>query len=141
MSGERPPDAAFASFVNLAARELERWLGTEASAAAAADGNAEGPEVLRILRTAKDERTPEDLELMRRVVAHIAAQRERRPDGDVTDSAWRHGLMNWGHDPMTWSPAPLPVAALASTARAAPDPRPSDPSSPPPPPSAPPSDA
>jgi hypothetical protein len=22
------------------------------------------------------------------------------PDGDVEGSAWRHSLMNWGHDPL-----------------------------------------
>ena len=64
---------------------------------------------------------------MRRIVEHITAERDRRPDGDISDSPWRHALMNWGHDPATWSPAPLPAAAVASVARAAPDPRPGTP--------------
>lgn len=116
-------DAAFASYVNLAARELAHWLQTDASAAAVAAGNDQGAAVLRILRTARDARTDDDLVLMRRVVEHIAAARELRPHGDVPDSRWRHALMNWGHDPVTWSPGPLPAAAVASAARAAPAPR------------------
>ena len=119
--------AAFATYVNLAARELELWLATEASATAADAGSAEGREVLRVLRTSKGDRTDDDLGFMRRVVEHILSERELRPDGDVVDSAWRHGLMNYGHDRMTWSPAPPPATAMATPARQAPDPRPGDP--------------
>lgn len=121
MSSDPSVDAAFATYVNLAARELEHWLGTEASAAA--PDSDQGAAVLRILRTAKDDRTDDDMTVMRRVVEHITAARGHRPDGDISESAWRHALMNWGHDPVTWSPATLPAAALASAARAAPAPR------------------
>jgi hypothetical protein len=114
--------SAFATYVNLAPRELERWLVTEASAAA--DGAADGAEVLRLLRTPATGRTPADLESMARVVATIVAAREARPAGDVTDSPWRHALLNRGHDPLTWSPGPTPVMAVATPARQAPDPRP-----------------
>lgn len=117
--------SAFATYVNLAPRELERWLATEASAAAA--GTADGAEVLRLLRTPAAARTPADHEAMARVVATIIAAREARPAGDVTDSPWRHALLNRGHDPLTWSPGPTPVMALANPARQAPDPRPGDP--------------
>lgn len=118
--------APFATYVNLAARELEAWLGTPASQAVAAT-NAEGPALLKVLRTPAGERTAADEALMGRVVAHIEAERERRPDGDPMDSPWRHGLMNWGHDPMTWSAAPPPATAVASPGRQAPDPRPAAP--------------
>jgi hypothetical protein len=116
--------SAFALYVNLAARELERWLATDASAAAADRGDTAGPEVLRLLRTPAAARTEADLALMGRIVAHVTAEREHRPAGDVTDSAWRHGLMNWGHDPLTWTATPTPVMAVATPARQAPDPRP-----------------
>lgn len=122
-----PTDASrFASYVNLSARELERWLTTDASAAA--EGSVDGPEVLRLLRTPAAERTPADHDAMARLVATITASREARPDGDVSDSPWRHALLNRGHDPLTWSPAPTPVMAVATPARQAPDPRPADPS-------------
>jgi hypothetical protein len=29
----------------------------------------------------------------------VHRQLAQRPDGDVTDTAWRRSLMNWGHDP------------------------------------------
>lgn len=116
--------SAFAQYVNLSARELERWLGTDASAAAAARGATSGPEVLRLLRTPVAARTDADLEAMAAVVGRITAARERRPEGDVTESPWRQELMNHGHDPLTWSAAPPPVNAVATPARQAPDPRP-----------------
>lgn len=115
--------SAFAQYVNLSARELERWLGTDASVAATARGAVSGPEVLRLLRTPAAARTAADLEVMASVVSRITAERERRPEGDVTGSPWRHGLMNHGHDPLTWSAAPPPVNAVATPARQAPDPR------------------
>lgn len=119
--------AAFARYVNLSARELEHWLRGEASQVADADAIAFGREVLRLLRTVPGERTGADAAIMRGVLERITAERERRPDGDPVDSPWRHGLMALGHDPVTWSTAPLPAAAVASPGRAAPDPRPGGP--------------
>jgi hypothetical protein len=37
---------------------------------------------------------------MRKVVGYVHRHLAQRPDGDVTDTAWRHSLMNWGHDPL-----------------------------------------
>jgi hypothetical protein len=36
---------------------------------------------------------------MRKVVGYAHRHLAQRPDGDVSDSAWRYSLMNWGHDP------------------------------------------
>jgi hypothetical protein len=127
MSYEPTTASAFATYVNLAARELELWLGTDASAAAAGAGNTEGHEVLRVLRIPKGERTDADTGLMRRAVEHIRAEREREPEGPLEDSPWRHGLMNWGHDPMTWTPGPPHPSAVATAGREAVAPRPRDP--------------
>ena len=37
---------------------------------------------------------------MRKVVGYTKRHLAQRPSGDVTDSAWRYSLMNWGHDPV-----------------------------------------
>jgi hypothetical protein len=37
---------------------------------------------------------------MRKVVGYINRHLAQRPSGDVTDTRWRHSLMNWGHDPL-----------------------------------------
>lgn len=120
-------NSAFGKYVNVAARELELWLATDASAAAGAGGRPDAPEIVRLLRTPAAERTDNDALIMCRVVQRIQSERARRPDGDIVDSPWRHRLMNCGHDPLTWSPAPTPSTAVASAGRAAPVPRPGDP--------------
>ena len=37
---------------------------------------------------------------MRKVVGYVHRHLAQRPSGDVRDTAWRHSLMNWGHDPL-----------------------------------------
>jgi hypothetical protein len=38
---------------------------------------------------------------MHKVVGYVHRHLAQRPSGDVTDTAWRYSLMNWGHDPLT----------------------------------------
>jgi hypothetical protein len=33
------------------------------------------------------------------VVGYVKRHLAQRPSGDISDSAWRYSLMNWGHDP------------------------------------------
>jgi hypothetical protein len=33
-------------------------------------------------------------------VGHVRRHTAQRPGGDVTETAWRYSLMNWGHDPL-----------------------------------------
>ena len=34
-----------------------------------------------------------------KVVGYVHRHLAKRPNGNITDSAWRYSLMNWGHDP------------------------------------------
>lgn len=36
----------------------------------------------------------------RTVVGYVHRHLAPKPSGDVADTAWRHSLMNWGHDPL-----------------------------------------
>ena len=51
-------------------------------------------------RTRQDDLSDADLEHMRKVTGYVARHLAQRPDGDVTETAWRYSLMNWGHDPV-----------------------------------------
>lgn len=97
---------AFGEAVNMTAAELEKWLGTEESRSAGQSdggesvGHASGRRIVKLLRTRKDDLTEDDLAHMRKVVGYVHRHLAQRPAGDVTGSAWRHSLMNWGHDPL-----------------------------------------
>jgi hypothetical protein len=94
--------------VNLSASQLERWLSTDESKAAGdtggssgeSTGHRSGRRIVEILRARKGELTADDVAHMRKVVGYVHRHLAQRPDGDVTDSRWRHSLMNWGHDPL-----------------------------------------
>ncbi|MGV0791816.1 DUF3140 domain-containing protein [Mycolicibacterium sp. XJ1819] len=70
----------FGDTVNMTASELEKWLDTPQS---------------------KDvgQKSGGDYAHMRKVVNYARRHLAQRPSGDVTESAWRYSLMNWGHDP------------------------------------------
>jgi hypothetical protein len=102
--------AEFDRLVNMTARALEAWLDTDESKAAGwkgADGkgngesvgHASGRRIVRILQAGKPARSEEDSAHAAKVVGYIKRHLAQRPDGDVTDTRWRHSLMNWGHDP------------------------------------------
>ncbi|HSU37880.1 MAG TPA: DUF3140 domain-containing protein [Propionibacteriaceae bacterium] len=44
--------------------------------------------------------TDDDLAHMRKVNGYVKRHLAQRPQGDITDTAWRYSLMNWGHDPL-----------------------------------------
>jgi hypothetical protein len=96
----------FARHINMPAGQLERWLETERSHNAGrlvgqreSHSHAAGRRILRLLRTPKADFTADDLVHMRKAIHHIDRQLRHRPRGDVSDTDWRYGLMNWGHDP------------------------------------------
>ncbi|WP_336320344.1 DUF3140 domain-containing protein [Streptomyces lavendofoliae] len=96
----------FGEAVNMTAGELEEWLGTEESRGAGQTdgsgesvGHASGRRIVDLLRTEKPDLTDDDLAHMRKVVGYVHRHLAQRPEGDVTDTRWRHSLMNWGHDP------------------------------------------
>ena len=59
-----------------------------------------GERILQIRAARKPELTDVDYADMRKVAGYIKRHSAQRPGGDVTDTRWRHSLMNWGHDPL-----------------------------------------
>ena len=96
----------FRDAVNMGPAELEKWLDTDESqevgqkdGGGESTGHASGRRIVDLLRTKKDDLTDSDLQHMRKVVGYVKRHLAQRPSGDVTDTAWRYSLMNWGHDP------------------------------------------
>ncbi|MET9799585.1 DUF3140 domain-containing protein [Streptomyces sp. NPDC006368] len=107
--GEDDRDAtvrAFHDAVNMTASRLEKWLATEESRSAGQSsggesvGHASGRRIVELLHTGKADLGDDDLAHMRKVVGYVHRHLAQRPAGDVTDTRWRHSLMNWGHDPL-----------------------------------------
>ena len=100
----------FDRLVNMTAKQLEDWLGTdESKAAGQKDGGGEsvghesGRHIVAILRKRKDDLTDSDVAHMRKVVGYVKrhlAQRPDKPKGELEDMSWTHSLRNWGHDPL-----------------------------------------
>ncbi len=97
----------FEDAVNMTARELEDWLGTEESqevgqksgGGGESTGHEMGRHIVEILSKHKADLTETDHERMAKVVGYVHRHLAQRPDGDVTQTRWRYSLMNWGHDP------------------------------------------
>ena len=92
--------------VNMTANQLEDFLDTEESKSVGdkgsggeSTGHQSGRRIVKILRRNKGELTEDDAAHMRKVVGYVHRHLAQRPSGDVSDSRWRHSLMNWGHDP------------------------------------------
>ena len=97
----------FGDAVNMTASELEGWLESDESKAVGQKedggesvGHRSGRRIVQLLRTTKDDLSDADLAHMRKVFGYVHRHMEQRPSGDVRDTAWRHSLMNWGHDPL-----------------------------------------
>ena len=91
--------------VTMTASELEQWLETQESQSVGqgegeSTGHKSGRRIVDILRTNKSDLTDDDVAHMRKVVGYVHRHTAQRPDGDVTETAWRYSLMNWGHDPL-----------------------------------------
>lgn len=95
----------FHAVVNMTSRELQEWLATEAVGTATETepdraGDERSQTVLAILGKRRTDLTPDDVEVMRTVVAEIRAERGDEPEPTAGDAAWRHRLMSLGHDPL-----------------------------------------
>ncbi|MFL6586238.1 MAG: DUF3140 domain-containing protein [Luteimonas sp.] len=98
---------AFRDAVNMAPARLDAWLDTEASRAVGdkgetggeSVGHASGRHIVRLLRKRQDDCTADDFAHMRKVVGYVHRHLAQRPKDDISDTPWRHSLMNWGHDP------------------------------------------
>ena len=99
--------AEFKEAVNMPASAIERWLDTDESKAVGqkkdgageSTGHAMGREIVALLGKRQADYDDDDLAKMTKVVGYVHRHLAQRPDGDVTDTPWRHSLMNWGHDP------------------------------------------
>lgn len=99
----------FHSVVNMTSRELQEWLATEAAGTATETepdqaGDERSRTVLAILGKRRTDLTPDDVEVMRSVVAEVRAERGDEPEPEAGDAEWRHRLMSLGHDPLKPSP-------------------------------------
>jgi len=98
---------AFRDAVNMSPTELEDWLQTDESKSVGdsdegeSTGHASGRRIVEIKRKNVDELTDADHEHMNKVAGYVNRHTAQRPSGDVTETAWRYSLMNWGHDPTT----------------------------------------
>lgn len=100
--------AQFRDAVNMSAKELTDWLktgesksvGQKTSETAESTGHESGRSIVQLLSKSQSQFTPEDIHEMRRVVSYVHRHMAQKPAGDITDTRWRHSLMNWGHDPL-----------------------------------------
>ena len=111
MAGSDSEDQAttyqeFTDTVNMTASELEKWLDTDESqevgqksGGGESTGHASGRRIIDLLTTKKSDLSDDDYAHMRKVVGYAHRHLAQRPKGDVSESAWRYSLMNWGHDP------------------------------------------
>jgi hypothetical protein len=93
--------------VNMTAGELERWLESDESRSVGdkgsggeSTGHRSGRRIVDLLRTKKADLSEDDVTHMQKVVGYVHRHLAQRPSGDVENTAWRHSLMNWGHDPL-----------------------------------------
>ncbi|MFI6039473.1 DUF3140 domain-containing protein [Streptomyces sp. NPDC051315] len=100
----------FRELVNMTPSALEKWLATDDSQAAGqhkdggeSTGHASGRAIVGILRKKQSDLSDADYAHMRKVNGYIHRHLAQRPSGDVSDTRWRHSLMNWGHDPLAGS--------------------------------------
>jgi hypothetical protein len=94
--------------VNMAPSELDAWLATDESRSVGdtggeggeSTGHRSGRRIIEIKRTKKADLSEDDYAHMRKVVGYVKRHLAQRPGGNVTETAWRYSLMNWGHDPL-----------------------------------------
>lgn len=92
--------------VNMTAGELDKFLDSDESRSVGdkksggeSTGHKSGRRIVELLHKKKSDLSQDDAAHMRKVVGYVHRHLAQRPGGDVTDSAWRYSLMNWGHDP------------------------------------------
>ena len=96
----------FKDTVNMSAGELEKWLQTDASKKIGqksgngeSTGHASGWRITELLEAKKSDLGDDEYAHMRKVVGYAHRHLAQRPNGDVSETAWRYSLMDWGHDP------------------------------------------
>ena len=95
----------FHEAVNMTSRELGDWLreseaGTDTEQLPDQAGPAVGRQVLAVLGKRRADLTPDDAAVMAGVVDRVRTERGDEPEPTAGDAAWRHRLMDLGHDPL-----------------------------------------
>jgi len=95
----------FHQAVNMTSRELGDWLreseaGTGTEQLPDQAGSAVGRQVLAILGKRRADLTTDDAAVMAAVVDRVRTERGDEPEPTAGDAAWRHRLMDLGHDPL-----------------------------------------
>jgi Protein of unknown function (DUF3140) len=95
----------FHRVVNMSSRELADWLHTHSASPDTKSlpekaGTLTGQQVLHVLGKRRSDLTPDDLELMRRVIRRVHAERRGNRESVAGRTGWRHRLMSLGHDPL-----------------------------------------
>ena len=96
---------SFHTVVNMTSRELLEWLRTDTAGETTEDlpdhaGSETGRQVLSVLGKRRTDLTAEDAEVMEHVVRYVRSLRPGDLEPEAGDTAWRHGLMSVGHDPL-----------------------------------------
>ena len=89
--------AEFDEAVNMTAKQLEKWLETDESRSVGqkddggeSTGHRSGRRIISLLGKRTDDLTEDDLAHMRKVNGYVKRHLAQRPDGDVTETAWRY---------------------------------------------------
>ena len=105
----------FKRVVNMTPAKLRTWLEGEESRSVGMKpgggrisepgddesvGHHMGGRILELRERKQAELTDADYADMRKVIGYVHRHGKQRPEGDVTNTRWRHSLMNWGHDPL-----------------------------------------
>lgn len=95
----------FHRVVNMSSRELADWLRTRSASPDAERfpdqaGTPTGQQVLHILGKRRTDLTSDDLQVMRKVVRRVHAERRGARESVAGRTGWRHRLMSLGHDPL-----------------------------------------
>jgi hypothetical protein len=102
---------AFREAVNMAPKELARWLESQESQSVGwtregeceAVGHKSGRRIVELKRKKVAELSADDYAHMQKVIGYVRRHQAQRPKGDVKQTRWRFSLMNWGHDPLKGS--------------------------------------
>ncbi|SCL22244.1 Protein of unknown function [Micromonospora pallida] len=92
--------------VNMPSEQLRQWLLTRGSGEAAFGPNPDldlpqpGRHILAVLSKRKVDLTPDDIRVMQDAVDRIDGLTAQKPSGGNADNAWRHSLLDMGHDPL-----------------------------------------
>ena len=111
----RSIQAEYRAAVNMTPSALATWLQSEESRSVGMTSSGEkvtqagggeavghhmGERIVELGHKKHAELTDDDYADMRKVVGYVHRHSKQRPSGDVSDTRWRHSLMNWGHDPL-----------------------------------------